>query len=103
MKVLSIKPPWADLILDGIKDIENRTWKTSYRGPLLIHSEGAIRGKIDLVDIVSASDSPWFQGPYGWALKNPIRFRIAIVYRGRLGLFEIASKKILDIVIRLWL
>jgi hypothetical protein len=30
--------PWADQILDGSKIVENRTWNTSYRGPLLIHS-----------------------------------------------------------------
>ena len=27
MKVLSIQQPWASLIVAGIKDIENRTWK----------------------------------------------------------------------------
>ncbi|QES88839.1 ASCH domain-containing protein [Rhizosphaericola mali] len=38
MKTLTIRQPWASLIVAGIKDIENRTWKTSYRGPLLIHA-----------------------------------------------------------------
>lgn len=38
MKVLTIKQPWADLIVTGVKDIENRTWKTSYRGRILIHA-----------------------------------------------------------------
>ncbi len=38
MKVLSIKQPWASLIAHGIKDIENRTWKTNFRGRILIHS-----------------------------------------------------------------
>lgn len=38
MKTLTIKQPWASLIIDGYKDIENRTWKTSYRGDLLIHA-----------------------------------------------------------------
>lgn len=27
MKALSIKQPWATLIVEGVKDIENRTWK----------------------------------------------------------------------------
>ncbi|MFV0141025.1 ASCH domain-containing protein [Empedobacter falsenii] len=39
-KALSIKQPWASLIAHGIKDIENRTWKTSYRGKILIHASG---------------------------------------------------------------
>ncbi|TDQ27647.1 ASCH domain-containing protein [Tenacibaculum caenipelagi] len=38
MKALSIKQPWASLIANGIKDIENRTWKTSFRGRIYIHS-----------------------------------------------------------------
>lgn len=38
MKAITIKQPWASLIALGIKDIENRTWKTNYRGRVLIHS-----------------------------------------------------------------
>lgn len=38
MKVLSIIEPWATLIKDGAKRIETRSWKTSYRGELYIHS-----------------------------------------------------------------
>ena len=38
MKALSILQPWAWFILYGGKDIENRTWRTRYRGPLLIHA-----------------------------------------------------------------
>jgi len=35
---LSIRQPWAWLIVQGHKPIENRTWPTTYRGPLLIHA-----------------------------------------------------------------
>ena len=38
MKALSIRQPWASLIVAGIKDIENRSWVTNYRGKLLIHA-----------------------------------------------------------------
>jgi Na+-transporting NADH:ubiquinone oxidoreductase subunit NqrC len=38
MKVLSVKNPWAYLIMYKGKDIENRSWKTNYRGPILIHA-----------------------------------------------------------------
>lgn len=40
MKALSIKQPWASLIAHGIKDIENRTWRTHFRGKIYIHSSG---------------------------------------------------------------
>lgn len=38
MKALSIQQPWAALIVSGVKDIENRSWSTRYRGPFLIHT-----------------------------------------------------------------
>ena len=38
MRTLSIRQPWAWLIVNGHKDIENRDWATLYRGPLLIHA-----------------------------------------------------------------
>ena len=38
MKVLSLTEPYATLIRKGIKTIETRSWKTSYRGKLYIHA-----------------------------------------------------------------
>ena len=41
MKVLSVKQPWAALLVNGIKDIENRTRRTTFRGRILIHASKA--------------------------------------------------------------
>lgn len=38
MKALSVRNPWAHFILCGEKEYEFRTWRTSYRGDLLICS-----------------------------------------------------------------
>ena len=38
MKTLTISQPYASLIADSKKFIENRHWATSYRGPLAIHA-----------------------------------------------------------------
>lgn len=38
MKVLSIKQPWAELVVSGKKIIEIRKWNTKFRGEFLIHS-----------------------------------------------------------------
>src|SRR5690348_2447825 len=38
MKALSIRQPWAWLILHAGKDIENRDWSTRFRGQVLIHA-----------------------------------------------------------------
>jgi len=38
MLALSIRQPWAWLIVHGPKRIENRAWPTRYRGPFLIHA-----------------------------------------------------------------
>lgn len=35
---LSIRQPWAWLILHAEKDVENRTWRTRFRGRFLIHA-----------------------------------------------------------------
>ena len=46
MRTLSIRQPWAWLIVHGHKDVENREWATDYRGPLLIHaSKTAAKGE----------------------------------------------------------
>ena len=72
MKVLTIKEPWATLIIEKYKKYEFRSWKTNYRGKILIHaglslekdmlerfkdynltcSKGAIIGEADLVDCI---------------------------------------------------
>jgi hypothetical protein len=38
VKALSLTQPWATLAAIGAKRIETRSWRTSYRGSLLIHA-----------------------------------------------------------------
>lgn len=38
MKALTIKEPWASLIIEKYKKYEFRSWKTKYRGKILIHA-----------------------------------------------------------------
>lgn len=38
MKALTISQPWASLIADGQKFVENRKWSTNYRGEIAIHA-----------------------------------------------------------------
>lgn len=38
MKAISLWQPWASLWLSPMKIHETRHWKTSYRGPLLVHA-----------------------------------------------------------------
>ena len=45
MKVLTLKQPWATLIAEGIKKYEFRSWKTNYRGKILIHAGSGIDKK----------------------------------------------------------
>lgn len=104
MKALSIRQPWASLIIFGGKDIENRTWRTKHRGPILIHASlkierdvphdfddlptGGIIGQADLVNVVEKSDSEWWQGPIGFVLANPKPLPFYAL-KGKLGLFEV--------------
>lgn len=109
MKALSVQQPWADLIIRG-KDVENRTWSTNYRGPLLIHAGATLRngpiikkaygpdhewelggivGIVDLVDCVKGHESPWAQpNAWHWVVKNPRRVPF-VPMKGTLGLFEV--------------
>lgn len=48
MKALTIKEPWATLIIEGYKKFEFRSWKTNYRGKILIHTSKYIEK--DMVD-----------------------------------------------------
>lgn len=37
-RMLTLRQPWAWLVVFGGKDVENRSWEVSYRGPILIHA-----------------------------------------------------------------
>ena len=41
MKTLSIRQPWASLIVKGFKDVENRSWRTPIRGEIAIHASAS--------------------------------------------------------------
>ena len=58
VKALSIRQPWAWLIINGNKSIENRDWRSSYAGPLAIHAaKGMTRAEyLDAVDFVYSFD-----------------------------------------------
>jgi hypothetical protein len=42
VKCLSIRNPFSYLVASGLKDVENRSWSTEYRGTLYIHSSGKL-------------------------------------------------------------
>lgn len=54
MKALSINQPWAWLIVNGHKAVENRDWDTKYRGEFLIHAGKRI--DYDAYDFLEAMD-----------------------------------------------
>lgn len=47
-----------------------------------------IIGEVDIVDCVTQSASLWFEGPFGFVLRNPTLYERPIPCRGRLGFFE---------------
>lgn len=56
---LSIRQPWAWLIANGWKNVENRTWPTQFRGRFLIHaSAGMTRSEYDAARIFVAGFAP---------------------------------------------
>ncbi len=119
MKALSIRPPWAHAIAHLGKRVENRTWATRYRGPVLIHASstkcaadlreleeivgaainpdtfvsGAIIAVADLVDCVDGVEAPsrWTCGPIAWRLDNVRLLAEPVPVSGRLGLWTPTS------------
>lgn len=120
MIALSIRQPWASLILMAGKDIENRCWPTKFRGRILIHAakgctrhefvaalgiaeavidqsinadlktihRGGIIGSVEIVDCVTANESPWFVGKFGFVLRDPQPLPFT-PWKGQLGFFDV--------------
>lgn len=116
MKALSIQQPWAWLIVNGHKDIENRDWPTKMRGRVYVHAgkkidkdgleyirtnhpnislphvfeTGGIVGSVNITGCVTESTDEWFFGEYGFVLSEPqvLSFR---PYKGMLGFFEVTE------------
>jgi hypothetical protein len=125
LKAISLWQPWAYAITTLGKDVENRTWSTDYRGPLLIHAaqrwdprayadlvktgvelpppeglqRGGFVGVCNVVDCVTESNSEWFDGRgFAFVLRDarPVPF---VRYSGRRQLFDVptsALRPILD-------
>ena len=118
MKTLSIRQPWAWLIVYGGKDIENRSRRTNFRGRFLVHASqgmtrqeynmatwiagplgvtitpfeellrGGIIGSVELVDCLEDSSSPWYMGEKGYLLRDP-RPLPFVPHKGQLGFFDV--------------
>ena len=57
-------------------------------------SLGAIVGEITITDCVDTSSSPWFCGPFGFLLSDPLTYDSPIPYRGQLGFFQVEEAKV---------
>jgi hypothetical protein len=115
LPALAVRQPWAWLIVNGFKDIENRSRRTHHRAPLLIHASlsrdsyaenvqlvkrkhgisvpleierGGIVGVVAVIDCVESHKSKWFEkGNFGWVLANPRRLKFRPC-RGAVNLFR---------------
>lgn len=123
MKALSLKQPFAELVVSGKKTIELRKWNTKFKGKFFIHASkvpdfkamkkfeftelplGCIVGKAQLIDVKKYSSELEYKrdknkhladstwGRYGFVLKNAKKIK-PIEAKGRLGWWEIKKKKI---------
>lgn len=108
MKALSVRQPWASMIAAGQKTIEVRTWRTNYRGPLVIcasakpHGDlptGIVTAIANLVNVrpithYDASSACCDVDPsteFAWMLADvrPVEFIEPV--KGQLGLFSLAD------------
>jgi hypothetical protein len=108
MKCLSIKQPYASLILNGIKTIELRAWQTNYRGKILICSckQPIIKNElcgyalciIDLINVIKTekthlknacvNDIYFNENLYSWIIGNVTKIK-PFKITGQQKLFEL--------------
>lgn len=81
MKVLTVRQPWATLIVTGTKTIETRPFGTSYRGPVAILA-GATVKSMQVGDWNVEKDGPGqalLRGPAGWPYRLPFGALLGVV------------------------
>lgn len=103
MRALSVKQPWANLIADGRKTIEVRTWRTTYRGLVLIVSSQKpkiepIGSAVAIAEIVDCRPMgiedeglaccEMRLGDFAWVLNN-VRPIVPIKIKGALGIYRV--------------
>ena len=106
MKALTVRQPWASLIISGAKRVENRSWPTRHRGPLAIHAgkhndgggahlpRGALLGWVNVTDCHLAGSPECnctdYASPTGWhwVLDFQSEFYRPIPAIGRQGLWD---------------
>lgn len=108
MKVLTIKEPWASLILNGKKTIETRTWKTPHRGLILLHASKYPKSKISGCIFATAllkkiepmtkkhekkACCQIYNNAYSWFLDRVMPLKL-VRCRGKLGLWNLDDKEI---------
>lgn len=119
VKVLTVRQPWASAIFYCDKNVENRTWTASYRGPVVIHAGktpdrnapeivwkraretplGVALGIVELIDITRGHPSPWAQrNCFNWVLASPELLVNPIPMRGQRGLYELTPEQAADIL-----
>lgn len=57
-KVLSVRQPYASLLVSGKKDVENRSRRTSYRGTVLIHASAKMHNVVEYLGDMVRSGLP---------------------------------------------
>lgn len=145
MKCLSVRQPWAWMILHAGKTVENRTWVPSpallrHGDRLAIHASktfdvdglrwicrnhkelglsldfipidksaypvGCVVGSVEFEGwqtkggtVFPANNmppdrlmSPWFFGPVGWLIQDPVELAEPVPTKGRLGLFDVGDE-----------
>lgn len=83
---------------DTALEIARRTlpggWRAGRHHDLFNHTPrlGRITGMVEVVDCVTDSDSPWFFGPVGFKLRNPVAFKNPVPCKGALGFFPVPEE-----------
>lgn len=84
IRAITLTQPWASLIPLGAKHVETRSWKTSYRGQLLIHAGSTMpcprgqRMELGEWSIERDTSGLLLRGPISWPYRLPQGAIVAI-------------------------
>lgn len=92
MKVISIRQPWASLVVTGYKKIETRGWNTKYRGELIIHA-GLAKDKVSIELYNSWKSSHLYDSIFRYVAFNDLPLGAII---GKVTLVDVARTEELN-------
>ena len=116
MLCVTVRSPWAELLVSGAKGVEYRGWaprgpfplrlgvhvgRREDGSPLALAARGRwgvrspLRGCV-LGEVAAPDDPMRAYGRYAWRLGRAVRYEVPVPARGQLGLWELGTAEVAE-------